>query len=155
MKMVKVSLSDDDGNVETLWASPLGRHRYRLENSPFFAYSVSWLDVVEARSLVKGEFPAFIRVVKKSGNRTVRIIFKPGVDKSRKSMAVCEKLVEMGCSYEGANPSYIVVNIPPKVDLAGICEFLMSTRRRWEHADPTYAQMYPERQREQRRRNKK
>jgi hypothetical protein len=143
VRMVKVAFRDSEGLVETLWATPLGRHRYRLENSPFLAYGVSWLDVVEARAPVKGEFLAFVRVVKKSGNRTIRIIFKPGVDKSRKAMAVLEKLVSIGCSYEGANPGYIAVNIPPKVDLSVVCKYVASTRRRWEHADPTYAEMYP------------
>src|SRR4051794_38179269 len=94
--MVKVELRDRDNNVETLWATPLGRHRYRLENSPFFAYGVSWLDVVEARPPATGEMPAFVRVVEKSGHRTIRIIFDPPVNKSRKSRAVLEKLVEMG-----------------------------------------------------------
>jgi hypothetical protein len=142
--MVKVELRDHYNNVETLWATPLGKHRYRLENSPFLAYSVSWLDVIEARPRAKGEFPAFVRVVKKSGNRTIRIIFKPPVDKSRKSKAVLETLVEMGCSYEGANPAFIAVNIPPKVDLNAVCEYVMRTGREWEHGDPDYAEMYSE-----------
>src|SRR5262245_42208012 len=127
--MVKVRFRVKDGNVETLWATPLGRHRYRLENCPFFAYSVSWLDVVEARPPSKGAFPDFIRVVKKSGHKTIRVIFKPPVDKSKKSMAVLKKLVEMGCGYEGANPAYIVVNIPPTVDLSAVCEYVTSTKR--------------------------
>jgi hypothetical protein len=141
-QLVKVALQDDDGNVETLWATPLGRHRYRLENCPFLAYGVSWLDIVEARPPSKGEFPAFVRVVKKSGNRTIRIIFKPGIDKSRKAKAVVERLVDMGCSYEGAHPGFIAVNIPAKVDLVAVGAYVTSKRRRWEHADPTYAEIY-------------
>jgi Domain of unknown function (DUF4265) len=131
-----------DEDVETMWAKRLGRHRYRLDNCPFFAYGVSCGDVVEARPPTKGEIPEFVRIVKKSGNRTIRIIFKPAIDKSRKSMAVVEKLVAMGCSYEGANPGYIVVNIPAKLDLAGICQYVTSTKHRWEHADPTYDELY-------------
>src|SRR5262245_35410021 len=93
--MVKVELRDHANNVETLWATPLGRHRFRLENSPFFAYCVSWLDVIEARPLTKGDIPTFVRVVRKSGHQTIRIIVKPPVNKSRKSAAVLKKLVEM------------------------------------------------------------
>ncbi len=48
--MAKVRLSNADGDVETLWASPLGNDLYRLENSPWYAYGVSWQDVVEAHS---------------------------------------------------------------------------------------------------------
>ena len=143
--MVKVELRDSDGNVETLWATPLGKHHYRLENSPFFGYGVSWLDVIEARPPAECEMPAFRRVVQKSGHRTVRVIFEPPVDKSRKSKAVLDKLVEMGCSYEGANPGYIAVNIPPKIDLAAVCAYLTTTGRQWEHGDPTYAELHPDR----------
>jgi hypothetical protein len=71
--MVKVKLESPDGDVETLWATPVGEHLYRLENSPFFAYGVSWLDVVEARPDPAGQL-AMARVVEKSGHRTVRVI---------------------------------------------------------------------------------
>jgi hypothetical protein len=40
--------TQDDVNVETLWAFDLGDDRYRLGNSPFYAYSVSAGDVVYA-----------------------------------------------------------------------------------------------------------
>jgi hypothetical protein len=142
--MVKVELRDNFNNVETLWATPLGNNRYRLENSPFFAYSVSWLDVIEARQPSTGGFPVLKRVLEKSGHRTIRIIFKPPVDKSRKSKSVLKKLEEMGCSYEGANPAFIAVNIPAEVDLSTICDYLTSTDLEWEHADPSYEELYPE-----------
>jgi len=48
-KKVKVQLSDDSGNVETLWADPLGKDLYRLDNTPWYAYRVSCGDVIEAR----------------------------------------------------------------------------------------------------------
>jgi hypothetical protein len=142
--MVKVELRDQYHNVETLWATPVGKDRYQLENSPFFAYSVSWLDIIEAEPIAKGEVPAFVRVVEKSGNRTIRIIFKPPVDKSQESQAVLDKLVEMGCSYEGANPAFVAINIPPSVSLEAVCEYVKSTGREWEHGDPSYDELYPE-----------
>lgn len=46
--MVKVALKDEAGGLETLWATPVGEGRFRLENSPFCACRVSFLDVVEA-----------------------------------------------------------------------------------------------------------
>ena len=142
--MVKVELRDHYDNLETLWATPLGMSRYRLENSPFFAYSVSWRDVIEAEPIANGEIPAFVRVVEKSGNRTIRIIFNPPVNDSQESQAVLDKLVEMGCSYEGANPAFIAVNMPPSVNLAAVCEYVTSTGREWEHGDPSYDELYPE-----------
>ena len=51
MTKVAFRITDEEGetDVETLWATPLGNHLYRLENSPWFAYGVSFLDVVRAR----------------------------------------------------------------------------------------------------------
>lgn len=47
------------------------------------------------------------------------------------------KLVELGCGYEGANRSYIAINIPPLVQLTDVTELLIGSRAQWEHADPT------------------
>ncbi len=71
--MVKVELRDRSDHVETLWATPVGRDRYKLDNSPFYAYGVSWQDVIEARPEREGDLPTLVRVVEKSGNRTIRV----------------------------------------------------------------------------------
>jgi len=75
---VKVLLQEDE-NVETLWANRVGPDLYRLDNSPFWAYGVSWRDVVEAHPDPDGML-RMSRVVEKSGHRTVRVIFEPSVD---------------------------------------------------------------------------
>jgi len=46
---LEVALTDDDGQVETLWAFDLGGGRYRLDSTPWFQYGVSWKDVVTVR----------------------------------------------------------------------------------------------------------
>ncbi len=142
--MVKLRLSNADGDIETLWASPLGNHLYRLENSPGYAYRVSRQDVVEARAPSPGDVPQLVRVVQKSGHRTIRIILKPPSNESAESQAVLDRLSELGCSYEGANRSYIAVDLPPSVDLQEIRGFLIATGQQWEHADPTYEDLFSE-----------
>lgn len=135
--------SGEHDDIETLWAVPVGENLYRLENSPWFAYSVSWQDVVEARPQEEGGFPEFVRVVEKSGNRTVRLLLDPPADKSEESQRVLDRLIELACSYEGATHAYIAVNVPPDVDLVTVCDFLTSTGHMWEHADPRYDELYP------------
>ncbi len=102
---VLFKIESDDGAIdtETLWAIDLGRDRYQLDNSPFFAYSVSWLDVVYAPYDEAEQFPTFESVLEKSGNRTIRIAFDPPVEDGNKSDRVLRGIVELGCSYEGAN----------------------------------------------------
>ena len=48
-ELVKIAFTDDDGQVETLWAFDLGGGRYRLDSTPWFQYGVSWKDVVTVR----------------------------------------------------------------------------------------------------------
>jgi hypothetical protein len=58
---VKFVESDDEGDdVETLWAVALGNNLFRLDNSPFYAYGVSWQDVVEATEEAE-DFYEFVR----------------------------------------------------------------------------------------------
>lgn len=143
-KQVKVQLSDDEGNVETLWADPLGEDRYRLDNTPWYAYRVSCGDVVEARVEEAGGHPVFVKVLEKSGYRTIRLILKPPADQAPESQAVLDHLNAMGCTYEGAHPGYLAIDIPPAVDLWAVRSYLISTGQEWEHADPKYEDLFPE-----------
>ncbi len=142
--MVKVELRDRSDRVETLWATPVGRDRYKLDNSPFYAYGVSWQDVIEARPEHEGDLPTLVRVVKKSGNRTVRVVLDPPADQSEESATILEWLVELGCSYEGAAAGFLSINIPPEVEMDTVCDSLNAAELQWEHGDPSYAELYPD-----------
>jgi uncharacterized protein DUF4265 len=140
---VKVQLSGPEGEVETLWAFPLGDDLYELDNTPWYAYRVSWHDIIEARPQEADGFPEFVKVVRKSGYRTVRLILDPPADKDSNSQAILDRLIQLGCSYEGANPAYIAIDIPPATDLDQVCQFLTTTEQQWEHADPPYEDLHP------------
>jgi hypothetical protein len=129
---------DKEGNVdvETPWAVSLGDDLYELDNIPFYAYGVSASDVVFATKDTEDGFPVFKKVVKKSGNKTVRIIFSPPVEDGNASAGILARLVEKGCTYEGMNAAYISVNIPPEIPLFDIRDFLEERALTWEHADP-------------------
>ncbi len=53
-------------------------------------------------------------------------------------------LVQMGCSYEGANSSYICVDIPPEIEFEAISEYLKKENLNFEFADPTYEELFPD-----------
>ena len=137
---VKVLLRDGE-NVETLWAERVGPDLYRLHNSPFWAYGVSWLDVVEAHPDADGQL-VMSRVATKAGHRTIRVIFNVGVDESREAKAVIDGVVALGASYEGMNPRYLAIDIPPGVELMQVAHYLTQHRVQWEHADPRYSDLY-------------
>jgi hypothetical protein len=141
--LFRVPEEDGSAQVETLWATALGNDEYKLDNSPFYAYSVSWEDVVYAPIDPDEGCPTFVRVLRKSGNRTVRVIFDPPVAEGNASAAVLQGLVELGCTYEGANRGYISVNVPPSTKLKDVRSYLIERDAQWEHGDPTHAELFP------------
>jgi len=143
--MTKIKFRGPEGKYsETLWATPMGGDLYRLDNSPFFAYGVSWQDVVEAKKQEDDPFPDFCRCVTKSGNRTVRIVFEESRLSEPGAQSVLAQLVSIGCSYEGMQPRLVSVNVPAEVDLDHVARFLTSqSGLQWEHADPTYDELHP------------
>src|SRR4026208_1081710 len=117
----KIGIQTDD-RVETLWAEPVGVNQYRLDNSPFFAYGVSWQDVIEA---VPGEsgMPIMRRVIAKSGHRTIRIILAADARIDPNAQSVLKGVKAFGCSYEGVTGRYVSIDIPPEVDLQSVAGF--------------------------------
>lgn len=138
--MVKV-LMQDGSDVETLWAVPVGEGLYRLDNTPFFTYRVSWKDVVRAEPDADGVL-SFINVAEKSGNRTVRVITNGCDTTSKEAKPFLDGIIELGCSYEGFRPRLISINVPPEVDLQTVADYLVASGHNWEYADPTYDDLF-------------
>jgi hypothetical protein len=141
--LFRVPSEDGSYEVETLWATHVGGDDYKLDNSPFFAYGVSWEDVVHAPVDPEEGRPIFQHVVSKSGNRTIRVVFDPPVEVGNESDRVLKELVALGCSYEGANSAYISINIPSGVALKKVLRYLIEQDVEWEHGDPTYESLFP------------
>ena len=139
--LFRVPNEDGSAEVETLWAFDLGNNEYQLDNVPFYAYSVSLHDVVFAPYDPTEGFPRFQKVVRKSGNRTVRIILEEPAAHGAEAHPVLREIVALGCGYEGANRRYIAVNIPAQVNLEQVCEYLTAQGVQWEHADPSFAEV--------------
>lgn len=142
--LFRVPEEDGSSRVETLWATAAGDDEYVLDNSPFYAYSVSWKDTVYAPVAEEDGLPTFVRVVKKSGHRTVRVVFDPPVQEGNESEVLLQGLLELGCTYEGANRGYMAIDLPPEVPLEGVRQYLIKHAAQWEHADPSYAELFPD-----------
>lgn len=140
--MTKVKFHEGK-DVETLWAFPLGGNLYRLDSSPFFAYRVSWLDIVEAEPDDEGVL-SFVRVVEKSGNRTVRVITEGYETTSKEAKPFLEGIIDLGCSYEGFQPRLLSITVPAEIELKAVANYLIKSNHNWEYADPTYDDLFPE-----------
>lgn len=138
---------DDQVDVETPWALSLGDNKYQLKNFPFFFYGLSFDDIFEALPRYEDDpRPYLTKVLSKSGHKTVRLVFDASIKESEDSRSILAKLSAMGCGYEGNGAKFFVVNIQPHCNFAEVCEFLTSRDIEWEHADPTYDELYPNEQ---------
>ena len=138
---IKIRFLTDDEKVEKMWAKELGNDHYRIDNTPFFIYNLSWNDIVEARATDGGDnILEFIKIVKKSGHKTVRVILEEYDDKETFLKDICT----IGCSYEGMNGKYFGIDIPPSIDILDIRDFLIRRKVQWEHADPSYSDLFSE-----------
>ena len=132
-------------DTETLWAFELGDGRYRLDNLPWFAYRVSVGDVIGAY-LGEDGILVMTEVLEKSGNRTVRVIGETDETNGHwtaRFATLMQKLQELGCGYEGANPRYLAVNVPAGVDLEQVGALLDKAAVQFEYADPPHDDLYP------------
>src|SRR5262245_37935318 len=79
--LVKVYFELGDGPVgtESFWAKPLGDDLYELRNSAWFAFDLHFYDVVRALPDKLDEKPRIIEVVRRSGHKTLRVLFPPEV----------------------------------------------------------------------------
>ena len=100
---------------ESLWATPLGNDLYRIENVPFFAYGLNYLDVVLATADSDELKPEVRKVVTPSGHRTYRVMFPNKIDRE-KQVELLETLEQYEASYERADAINVAIDIKPTGD---------------------------------------
>lgn len=130
--------------VEKLWATPLGEGRFRLENTPFYAYGLSFRDIVEATPQPDTDIVLYKRTIKKGGHRTIRVSTP---DHSNVPEELIERLDALGSSCEGASRRYLCFDIPPEADFNSVVSELLTWNADtiiWEHVDPTWSELHPE-----------
>jgi hypothetical protein len=130
------SLDADAGGIETerLWAMPLANGTFLLDNSPFHAYGVSYMDVVNVDSTLNGF--EFASVASRGGHSTYLIRLPLGQSHAY-FLEFWPRLGTLGCTYEGAsdNPRLYSIDVAPSASVqnvyrilenleeAGICDF--------------------------------
>jgi len=134
---VEVQFYDQDIGYENLWATPLGDDLYRMESIPFFIYDVSLNDIVNAKPDDAGKLQ-FLRVVGPSGNRTLRARKSPSFSENE-AMDLLSQLEALGCQVEILRQRVIAIDIPPRVDLKAIADFLTKVGVAWEYGNPSSA----------------
>ena len=103
-----------DHATESMWAIPADNHVYRLDNIPFYAYGVSYCDVISTK-LVGGQ-NAFASVVASGGHSTYRL-FLVGEESQQRFPDAWRRLHELGCDHERATDYFVAMDVPPESDI--------------------------------------
>jgi hypothetical protein len=106
-----------DEGVETMWAEVIGKSRYRLRNSPFAAYGISFHDIVTAK-VVDGQLTA-TRIVLRSGHSTYRIHLSDGITKED-FLNRWPSLAALFCSYENSDGRLFAIDVLPEANIHAV-----------------------------------
>lgn len=122
LKLVKVSLpldpSEWHGNAsETVWAAPITSASYRIDNTPFYFFGLSYGDIVLAAPDVSGQL-IYQAVCAHSGHSTYRLMLnKAHPERFERAWKALEAL---GCRGERGPGRIFAVDIPAQVDVYAV-----------------------------------
>jgi hypothetical protein len=128
-------------DVENIFVKRIRGRQYECRTIPFWAYNLSFQDIVECGPDEDGEGLFVNRVVKKSGNRTVRVGFK-GEQRAGHPEAIMfrEYLDENHLGYEFTKPNLFAINVPSEEAyrqlLARLETISPAANMIWEDGDP-------------------
>lgn len=108
---------------ESFWATHLGGDRYRLENVPFYAYGLNFLDIVRATPDSEETIPEIREVVRRSGRKTIRVMFEEAVDRERQEKLL-SSLSEFEANYERADAHLVAIDIKPEGSIQSVFDQL-------------------------------
>lgn len=106
--------------TETLWAEPVGKDEYRLENVPFYIFDVSFGDTVHAKS--QDGMLVFAEVIRRGGHSTYRIRTNPNRRDAFETF--WDPIRAHGCTYEEGPPPLLAVDVPPKASILDVYKSL-------------------------------
>jgi Domain of unknown function (DUF4265) len=98
---------------ESLWAKRVGPGEFEVQNTPFFAKGLAYLDVVSA--MPKGELLVIDRVIAPTTHSTYRILINDACREPSESLL--EQLSKLGCTYEsfrGSGWTLYAYDVPPQ-----------------------------------------
>jgi hypothetical protein len=134
---------DNPAEVEDIWLQKLPgrRNRYRTLTIPFWTYNLSKGDEVDCHGDEDGLGNFIGNILRKSGNRTVRVGFhhEKGINCAA-GRQVESYLRDRGLEFEVAEPALFAINLQKEQDhhdlLRVLAEVPSDARMEWEDGDP-------------------
>lgn len=109
---------------ESIWAKHLEYDLYQIDNIPFYAYGLNYLDIVKVDLSDETMKPTVLSVVKYSGHNTLRITFDDTSD-NEQQVKLLEELKIFKVDIERANEQYVALSIEPDEDYDSVYDKLM------------------------------
>lgn len=123
--VVTFPVEGSDGNMaENMHAIYVSGDAYIVDNSPFYAYGVSFGDRVLV-SKIDGKL-FFSEISERGGHSTYRIKLPKGEDHEY-FLRFWPALSQLGCSYEGSSVNarrLYAIDLPPEVDVTAVYAIL-------------------------------
>lgn len=138
---MKIAFRLDDGNAENMHAEPVLDDTFRLANSPFYFYGISFGDQFAVK-VDEGRL-FFSEVTARGGHSTYRVKLTPGKLDSH-FLESWEPLQALGCTFEGAGADerrLYAIDIPPGTDVHAVYRLLEADEEagNWEFEEAHYA----------------
>ena len=101
-----------------------GLSQASLENSPLYAYGVSYQDVLVAREDADGAL-RFVSVQNRGGHSTYRVVLKGAATRSDFEM-YWKPIEQLGCTYESSRDpeTAFAIDVPPSTDVYDVFPLL-------------------------------
>lgn len=141
VERVKVRFPTDDGQQdEVMYAIPSRDNCYILDNSPFYAFGISYCDAFKVKE-TDGEL-VYDFVIARAGHSTYRIRIPAGKE-HQYFLEHWDPLAELGCSYEGSSANkkrLYAIDMPPNVDVSKAYNIMEDNERQgiWEFEEGHY-----------------
>lgn len=137
---VKFAVEEGSHDTETMYAIPSNSGSYVLDNSPFYAFGISYCDEFKAK-IIGGDL-FFDGVTKHSGHSTYRIRLPINKDHEY-FLKYWTPLADLGCSYEGSSGNRMrlyAVDMPTSVDVFKAYEIIDNLEKMgiWEFEEGHY-----------------
>lgn len=107
---------------ERVWAKPLGEWSYEIRSSPWYAYDVSWGDVVRCEVMSPADLPIVAEVIRSGGHLTLRVFLLDATDSDREK--ILEEIYAKGATYENADGTMYALDLEPGVNLQELLDYL-------------------------------
>jgi Domain of unknown function (DUF4265) len=128
-------------HMESIWVRKGRGKLCEVLAIPFYGYNISLGDIVSCSTDEDGEGLFIDKVVKKSGNRTVRVAFKaPEGGKHPEANKLVKYLKENGLKWDYNGVRVFSINVPSEDAYKGLIARLnripKSAQMMWEDGDP-------------------